>query len=575
MKSFIRWVWLWGLLPLQAYGQSNQPIETTDRFVIAGTELMPGGKETTFTVGVEGSRIYTAYNMEIELPEGLAYAPNAKGSCVAKYTKDGMYYYDDFSEQYSHELSSAIISNGNLWVICISLSNENFEKESGGLFRVLIKASPYARPGNAEIRMFGLNLTTASPVQKYIPEGDLNTGTVTVGNEVSVPVNISATNQYGTCILPFALDALPEGLEAYTVASIEADVLRLTPATSVEAYTPYILYAGNGFSGTLTFKIPDITFDNQNRDLPLDSHEADAAQDAGWNFIGNPFTSYFDMCALGYDYPITIWNGTTYEALNPQDDEYVLHPYQAFFVQKPNTVDEVTFNAAERKTKRQSEAAQEVSIRMRVAKRASNVERSLINLTLSDGETSDKTRVVFNARRRATYETECDAAKFMADGTPQLYTLDEQGVKYAINERPAGNGIVTLGYNAAKAGSYTIDLSRADVGVMLKDKTTGASHDFSKGGYTFTTEAGAFENRFLLVKSHDVTGVNGVFAAGKAVVDVENGTLTVSRADGLTTSVTSASGIAAGTITGNGSMRLQPGIYVVTVGNVSQKIMVK
>lgn len=252
MKSFIRWVWLWGLLPLQAYGQSNQPIETTDRFVIADTELMPGGKETTFTVGVEGSRIYTAYNMEIELPEGLAYAPNAKGSCVAKYTKDGMYYYDDFSEQYSHELSSAIISNGNLRVICISLSNENFEKESGGLFRVLIKASPYVRPGNAEIRMFGLNLTTASPVQKYIPEGDLNTGTVTVGNEASVPVNISATNQYGTCILPFALDALPEGLEAYTVASIEADVLRLTPATSVEAYTPYILYAGNGFSGTLT-----------------------------------------------------------------------------------------------------------------------------------------------------------------------------------------------------------------------------------------------------------------------------------------------------------------------------------
>lgn len=341
------------------------------------------------------------------------------------------------------------------------------------------------------------------------------------------------------------------------------------------------LTAGIGYifqgsvSGTLTFQIPDITFDNQNRDLPLDSHEADAAQDAGWNFIGNPFTSYFDMCALGYDYPITIWNGTTYEALNPQDDEYVLHPYQAFFVQKPNTVDEVTFNAAERKTKIQSEAAQEASIRMRVAKRASNVERSLINLTLSDGETSDKTRVVFNARRRATYETECDAAKFMADGTPQLYSLDEQGVKYAINERPAGNGIVTLGYNAAKAGSYTIDLSRADVGVMLKDKTTGASHDFSKGGYTFTTEAGAFENRFLLVKSHDVTGVNGVFAAGKAVVDVENGTLTVSRADGLTTSVTSASGIAVGTITGNGSMRLQPGIYVVTVGNVSQKIMVK
>ena len=55
----------------------------------------------------------------------------------------------------------------------------------------------------------------------------------------------------------------------------------------------------------------------------------------------------------------------------------------------------------------------------------------------SDGKVTDKTRVVFNARKRETYEVGCDAAKFMAEGVPQLYSLDGQGVKYA-NQRTSG-----------------------------------------------------------------------------------------------------------------------------------------
>ena len=77
-------------------------------------------------------------------------------------------------------------------------------------------------------------------------------------------------------------------------------------------------------SGTLTFQVPDAKFDGDNRDILLQSHGADEVQDAGWNFVGNPYTSYFDLQDLGYDYPVTIWNGWSYEAYNPQDDDYVL-----------------------------------------------------------------------------------------------------------------------------------------------------------------------------------------------------------------------------------------------------------
>lgn len=340
------------------------------------------------------------------------------------------------------------------------------------------------------------------------------------------------------------------------------------------------LTAGVGYifqgsqSGTLTFQVPDAKFDGENRDILLQSHGADEVQDAGWNFVGNPYTSYFDLQDLGYDYPVTIWNGWSYEAYNPQDDDYVLYPYQAFFVQKPNAEDGITFHAAHRKTKLQSEAARRANVAPRRMRRAAGVERRLVNLTLSDGKVTDKTRVVFNARKREAYEVDCDAAKFMAEGVPQLYSLDGQGVKYAINERPEGNGVVSLGYEVQAAGNYTIGLTRADVGVMLKDKLTGASHDFSEGDYVFSSEAGTFHDRFLLVKSASATGVNGVFAAGEAVVDVENGTIAVSGAAGLRTTVTALSGILMGIIDGNGSLDVRPGVYVVNVGGQARKVVV-
>lgn len=340
------------------------------------------------------------------------------------------------------------------------------------------------------------------------------------------------------------------------------------------------LTAGVGYifqgsqSGTLTFQVPDAKFDGENRDILLQNHGADEVQDAGWNFVGNPYTSYFDLQDLGYDYPVTIWNGWSYEAYNPQDDDYVLYPYQAFFVQKPNAEDGITFHAAHRKTKLQSEAARRANVAPRRMRRAAGVERRLVNLTLSDGKVTDKTRVVFNARKREAYEVDCDAAKFMAEGVPQLYSLDGQGVKYAINERPEGNGVVSLGYEVQAAGNYTIGLTRADVGVMLKDKLTGASHDFSEGDYVFSSEAGTFHDRFLLVKSASATGVNGVFAAGEAVVDVENGTIAVSGAAGLRTTVTALSGILMGIIDGNGSLDVRPGVYVVNVGGQARKVVV-
>ncbi len=251
MSNLIRWVWMLLSIPVAVVAQTQS---TTDKFTISPVTVQPGGDYATFTVGLEGSRLYTAYNMEIELPAGVEFAEDVyggviwisgTGNCVYTVTQS------PFGTSFSHTLESAPQVNGNYRVICYSGTNADFTKTSGDLFTVNVKASPYAKPGEATIKMFGLNLTTKDE-QKYIPEGDLNTGEITIGTEATVPVSISATNKLSTCILPFALAALPEGLRAFSAAGIEGDVLTLSEQTSLAAYTPYILYAEAGFSGSLT-----------------------------------------------------------------------------------------------------------------------------------------------------------------------------------------------------------------------------------------------------------------------------------------------------------------------------------
>ncbi len=193
--------------------------------------------------------------MDITLPQGISVVTES-GYEPAMFPGNmgGIYPYSSDrwgNISHTHSFSYALQPGGNLRVSCFSSKNEDFTATSGPLFSVYVKASPYAKPGENEVRLTGLNLTTAENAQKYIPEGDLNTGTLTVGTEVSIPLTIKAENQYGTCFLPFALDALPEGVQAFVPGPIEGDELPLHPVDKLDAYTPYILYAPTGCDHTL------------------------------------------------------------------------------------------------------------------------------------------------------------------------------------------------------------------------------------------------------------------------------------------------------------------------------------
>jgi hypothetical protein len=126
----------------------------------------------------------------------------------------------------------------------------------------------------------------------------------------------------------------------------------------------------------------------------------------------------------------------------------------------------------------------------------------------------DQTRVVLNEKASMAYETACDASKFMSmdNSVPQLYTIDEDGTWYAINERPLAEGTIALGFYAGLDGDYTISVTRCDAKqVFITDNLTGESTEITNSTYSFSAKAGTDNTRFTLsFVSNETTGIKDI-----------------------------------------------------------------
>lgn len=225
-------------------------VSTTDKLVLSDVTLNPGdGTAKYATLSVVGAvRKYAAFNVDIYLPEGVE--PVLSSTGVPRVTKTGILPKDDFDDEYLHTLSATYSKEDNkINVICYASPTADFTSMQGVLCRVYLTASTYAKPGKASVELKKQNLTTADET-KYEP-ADASYD-ITIGTSAKADLSVSSANKWSTVILPFATE-LPAGVKAYTCNSKndEEKVFYLTEATQINAYTPYILYSENGYTGTL------------------------------------------------------------------------------------------------------------------------------------------------------------------------------------------------------------------------------------------------------------------------------------------------------------------------------------
>ena len=107
------------------------------------------------------------------------------------------------------------------------------------------------------------------------------------------------------------------------------------------------------------------------------------------------------------------------------------------------------------------------------------------------------------------YDIGHDAPAMAADSCNLLYTY-QNGVAYAINERPLDDGIVRLGLQVAEAGDYTLSLRvrgeafPASEDVWLIDNETNTRTQLLRAvteacPYTFTvTNPATLSSRFVI-----------------------------------------------------------------------------
>ena len=434
----------------------------------------------------------------------------------------------------------------------------------------------------------GYNAVTGEGAAIIAGSGETNTDVVNLtAQSMNVNIGVEGNRWYFFC---FPFDLSTDSIECtsdYVFYSYDGQKRAKgftgwtkldASVTTLEKGTGYIFQSS--YTGMLTIHVDKdyLQFTGKSESEVLESFQSNDESDASWNFLGNPFISYYDVndLAAEYDAPIVVWNGYSYEVYKPGDDDYQLKPFEAFFVQKSGNKNAIEFMPENRLTFSQSKMTQAMHANRRAADAGKiNPERMLVNITLMSSDSiTDRTRIVFSSKASKDYEIGVDATKFHTDGVPQIYSMNGT-VKYAINERPQSGEDIRLGYVAPKAGVYTLSLPRMDADVELYDNQTNSTVMFMDGVYEFTTQAGTFNDRFVIRKSGGVTAVeNGFSLDGLTVVTVDGGIDIEGSMNGKV-SVYTESGMLIAEPAETGRVELTDGVYIIKIGERSIKMCVE
>ena len=321
-----------------------------------------------------------------------------------------------------------------------------------------------------------------------------------------------------------------------------------------------------------------VTFD-------LADNTCETAANAGWNFVANPYPTYYDIYYIDMQAPITVWDGSTYKAYSLNDgdrgdDTFVLRPMQPFFVQKSAETPDLSTGMP--LVGRQVNTTIDRSRAPRPVVKDENRLKLNLELYSNDNEDADDyTRVVLNEQASLAYETVRDASKFMSmdADVAQLYTLGADNHPMAINERPYEDGNVALGVLLPAADrTYRISAPRADRQAWLYDAETGMEFDLTEGDYIFSASKTGIDNKRFSIRfaPASTTAVDEISETVKVAGNV--GSISVTAPAGASVAVFGTDGsVIANTVAENGNIEISVagGVYVVKVNGESHKTIVK
>lgn len=310
-------------------------------------------------------------------------------------------------------------------------------------------------------------------------------------------------------------------------------------------------------------------FTSNNVIVSLEEYPAEFAHNRSWNLVGNPYPCYYDMHYLMDDFstPIVLWRGTSYQAYSPIDDDIILRPNEAFFVQKPLDAEEMIFGVEGRmnySTAYNYSGATPGAFNAPARSNSSISERAVFNFNIEGCGTEDRARIVLNEEALMDYEINRDASKFFSMSAEGAEIYVDGDIKYDICERPIAEGIATLGTRIGTEGEYTISLSGRNMGewiVMLTDTQTGVTTNLSEDVYNFDAEAETSEGRFIVTFK-----APGQSAIDDVNTDIENSFVRIVNTAGVTVFTGELEDF---------KTTAPAGIYIVVSAEKSYKIVVK
>lgn len=383
--------------------------------------------------------------------------------------------------------------------------------------------------------------------------GDQNTGKVTVKRKSSKikkdDFTLWSSPVKGQTLLGFSSQTLTNRFYTYSTVDNVYNTIQ-TPATATfETAKGYLIRSGENQPESPEQWEGNFTGTPNTGDIAIALNYANPVK--AYNSVGNPYpspiniTKFLNENSNVIDGSLWLWRktdnpskssyatvtkfgyqaNTQYDSDNTMENPYainaegIINTGQGFIVKAKNTQN-LVFNNGMREG-----INTDIFFRTGNEPEVTTMSRFWLNVTAED--VFSQALIGYTAGATTGFDYGWDGEAIM-DGGITLYSLTGTQ-KLAIQARPEfmAQDIVPMGFKTQSAGTFSISLDHMDglfaegQPIYLKDSTTGTIHDFTKGSYTFTCEAGTFENRFTVVYNQTL-GTNNPQVQNKDVIIYSN-----------------------------------------------------